>query len=140
LGIAADFVGWVGAERRLELLRLADALVVPSLWPEPFGMVGVEAASFGVPAVAYSVGGIVDWLRPGVNGELADGNGFSVAALARALVRALRDPHHYRRLQLGAWEVAREFAASRHVAELESFFEEISSCTKISGDSGDSGE
>ena len=65
LGVHCDFPGWVGPERRLELLRNADVLIVPSQWPEPFGMVGVEAASVGVPAVAYRAGGIVDWLRAG---------------------------------------------------------------------------
>jgi glycosyltransferase involved in cell wall biosynthesis len=123
LGVPADFPGWVGAERRLELLREADVLIVPSQWPEPFGMVGVEAASVGVPAVAYRAGGIVDWLRSGENGELAEG--FGSRTLALALERALRDPQHHHQLQLGAWNTAREFGGQRHVLGLESFFNEL---------------
>jgi glycosyltransferase involved in cell wall biosynthesis len=73
LGVSVAFPGWVGAEQRLELLRNTDVLIVPSQWPEPFGMVGVEGGSVGVPAVAYRAGGIVDWLRPGESGELAEG-------------------------------------------------------------------
>src|SRR6185369_5867650 len=76
VGVDADFVGWVGADRRGELLRKADILIVPSLWPEPFGLVGIEAAAVGLTAVAYATGGIVDWLKPGESGELADGTGF----------------------------------------------------------------
>lgn len=125
LGISTDFPGWVGAEQRLELLRTSDVLIVPSQWPEPFGMVGVEAASVGVPAVAYRAGGVVDWLRPGVSGELAEG--FGARSLAQALERALRDPQHHARLRLGAWRVAREFSGIHHAAGLEVFFEELAS-------------
>jgi glycosyltransferase involved in cell wall biosynthesis len=119
LGVETDFVGWAGPERRLELLRGADVLIVPSLWPEPFGIVGIEAASVGLPAVAYPVGGIVGWLRPGESGELADGEQFSSEGLARALERTLRDPEHYQRLRVGAWRVAHEFSGELHLSRLE---------------------
>ncbi|MEI9939935.1 MAG: glycosyltransferase [Pseudomonadota bacterium] len=127
LGVSSDFPGWVGAEKRMALLRNADVLIVPSLWPEPFGMVGVEAGSVGVPAVAYRAGGIVDWLRPGENGELAEG--FGSRTLALALERALRDPQHHHRLQLGAWRAAHEFNGQRHIAGLEAFFQELAGST-----------
>jgi glycosyltransferase involved in cell wall biosynthesis len=123
LGVPSEFPGWVGTEQRLQLLRNADVLIVPSQWPEPFGMVGVEAACVGVPAVAYRAGGIVDWLRPGVNGELAEG--FGAQSLAQALVRTLREPQHHQRLRLGAWQTAREFNRSQHVSRLEAFFQDL---------------
>ncbi len=124
LGVQCDFPGWVNAEQRLSLLRNADVLIVPSQWPEPFGLVGVEAASVGVPSVAYRAGGIVDWLRPGISGELADG--FGPRSLAQALERALRDPRHHQRLRLGAWQTAHEFGGEQHVSGLEAFFRELS--------------
>ncbi|MES1184688.1 MAG: glycosyltransferase [Myxococcales bacterium] len=124
LDVSVDFPGWVDSERRLTLLRNADVLIVPSQWPEPFGMVGIEAGSLGVPAVAYRAGGIVDWLEPGVSGELAEP--FGSRTLAGALERALRDPGHHHQLQLGAWRAAHEFSGRRHVTGLEQFFREIS--------------
>lgn len=124
LGVPSEFPGWVGAERRLSLLRNTDLLVVPSQWPEPFGMVGLEAASVGVPSVAFGTGGIVEWLRPGVSGELAEG--FGSRSLAEALERALRDPQHHQRLRLGAWETARAFGGDQHITGLEAFFAELS--------------
>lgn len=126
LGVQVDFAGWVGPEQRLALLRESDVLIVPSLWPEPFGIVGIEAGSVGLPAVGYRAGGIVDWLRPGETGELADGSGFSARALAAALERALGDPEHHRSLQLGAWRMAHEFGAARHLSQLENLFYDIS--------------
>ena len=41
---------------------------MPSLWPEPFGLVGIEALAAGRPVVASATGGIGDWLEDGVGG------------------------------------------------------------------------
>ena len=65
LGVPAEFLGWVGLERRTLEMRAADVLAVPSVWPEPFGLVGVEAGCVGLPAVGYATGGITDWRLPG---------------------------------------------------------------------------
>ena len=117
--LAAEFTGWVGPERRTELMREADLLAVPSVWPEPFGLVGIEAACVGLPAAAFHVGGVRDWLRPGASGELAPGDPPTADGLAAAVVRALADPARLDRLRAGAREVARGFGAGRHVDGLE---------------------
>ena len=117
-GVAAEFLGWVDSERRLELLRSADLLAVPSLWPEPFGLVGIEAGCVGLPAVAYAVGGIPDWLQPGETGELAPGDPPTTAGLIDAIVRTLEDPAHHARLRTGAWEMAQRFGMEQHLAAL----------------------
>ncbi len=117
-GVAAEFVGWVEPERRLELLRESDVLVVPSLWPEPFGLVGIEAGCVGVPSVGYAVGGIPDWLVPGETGELAPGDPPTTAGLAEAIVRALGDPTHHARLRLGAWQMSKRFRMEDHLSAL----------------------
>ncbi len=69
LGISADFPGWVQGSEKVQLLRDADLLVMPSLWPEPFGLAGIEAGNLGVPAVGFALGGIPDWLIPGESGS-----------------------------------------------------------------------
>jgi glycosyltransferase involved in cell wall biosynthesis len=122
-GVAAIFHGWVDAPRRLELLRQADLLVMPSLWPEPFGLVGVEAACVGLPTAAYRLGAIPEWLEPGVSGELAPGDSPARGALAEAIAAALASPDHLQRLRVGAWERARGRTMERHVAALERAFE-----------------
>lgn len=119
----AQFTGWVGSSQKKDLLATSDLLAVPSLWPEPFGLVGIEAGSYGVPAVGYDVGGIPDWLISGYSGELAPGNPPSVEGLAEAIVRALSDPSHYAALCRGAREVAVRFTLAAHVSKLESIFE-----------------
>jgi glycosyltransferase involved in cell wall biosynthesis len=72
----------------------------------------------GVPAVAYDVGGIKDWLHPGASGELAPGDPPTVAGLTDAIVRALADPAHYESLSRGAWETARTFTLASHLQTL----------------------
>jgi glycosyltransferase involved in cell wall biosynthesis len=119
LQLNIDFAGWVGAEEKLKLMHQADVLAVPSLWPEPFGLVGIEAGRLALPAVGYAVGGIPDWLISGESGELAPGDPPSVEGLADAIVKALADPEHYGRLCQGAWQIARQFTLASHIAELQ---------------------
>jgi glycosyltransferase involved in cell wall biosynthesis len=68
----------------------AAVTAVPSRWPEPFGMVGIEAMARGRPVVAFAVGGIPDWLEHGVTGLLAPEA--DTTALAQNLEHLLADP------------------------------------------------
>ncbi len=119
VGLPTVFHGWVNASRREELMRGADLLAVPSIWPEPFGLVGLEAGGVGLPSVGFAAGGIPDWLIPGESGESAPGHRPSVEGLADAVVRALADSRHLARLRRGAWEMSRRFTIERHLEILE---------------------
>ena len=99
--VRASFPGWVTGEERTALLRGASLVAIPSQWPEPFGLVGLEAATHGVPAVAFDVGGISEWLQDGVNGRLVRERG-SADAMGRALASVLGDPTVMRTLEQGA--------------------------------------
>lgn len=122
-GVAVRFAGWVGRTERQRLMREADVLAVPSLWPEPFGLVGVEAGGVGLPGVAFAVGGIVDWCEPGVSGELAPGLPPTAEGLAEALVRALGSAEHHARLREGAWRMAARFTPEAHLQALQPWLE-----------------
>jgi glycosyltransferase involved in cell wall biosynthesis len=76
--------GWVDRDRLSGLYRRARALLFPSRWQEPFGIVGLEAMSFGVPVVAWESGGVPEW-HPGP-GLVRWGD---VEALGRALSDAV---------------------------------------------------
>lgn len=122
-GLDIEFVGWSEGREREALLADSDLLVMPSQWPEPFGLSGPEAGLHGVPAVAFAVGGIPEWLSHGVNGYLAPGNPPTSAGLAEAIVRALRDPDTHTRLSQGALKRAWEFTLEKHLTKLLSVFE-----------------
>jgi len=113
-----DFTGWVGTQQRNRLFQTTDLLVVPSLWPEPFGLVGLEAGQFGVPAAAFDVGGISDWLADGVSGALTVPEPPLEQNLAKAIVRCLKDEQAYQRLSQSALEQAGRFSMSAHLENL----------------------
>jgi glycosyltransferase involved in cell wall biosynthesis len=119
--LPAAFPGWVAADALARLLHAASLLVVPSVWPEPFGLVGLEAAAHGVPAVAFDAGGIRQWLRDGVNGRLVKPVGDPVA-LGGAIADLLADAAAVDRLSAGACRVAEELSLDAHLDRLEGVF------------------
>jgi glycosyltransferase involved in cell wall biosynthesis len=119
LGVPCAFVGWQRGDDRWRWLRGVHLLAVPSTWPEPFGLVGLEAAAFGVPAIAFDVGGIREWLRPGENGYLVGGDPPRASALADGLVEAFTRPAELESMRRRAWTLAREMSLSRHLDRLE---------------------
>lgn len=66
-----------------------DLLVAPSLYPEPFGRVSVEAQAAGVPVVCSTVGGLPETLLPGVTGLLAPST--DGTTLSDTVLRLIRD-------------------------------------------------
>jgi glycosyltransferase involved in cell wall biosynthesis len=116
------FAGWQDERGRAHLFSETDALVVPSLWPEPFGLVGLEAAAAGVPAVAFATGGIPEWLLDGDNGCLASGYGASFEKLADAIFRCVGTPDARARMSVAAQRLARGWTLERHIAGLERVF------------------
>ena len=123
LGVEAEFTGWVDGEERLRLLRAASLLAVPSVWPEPFGLVGLEAGSQGVPSAAFGVGGIGEWLADGVNGRLVPGDPPRADALAGALVWAATHPAELAAMRPRALDAARRLSLDAHVVRLERVLE-----------------
>lgn len=105
-GLRIKFRGWSSKPEVRDLLERSDVLVVPSVWPEPFGLVGLEAARLGVPAVAFDVGGITEWLKDGVNGVLAPADPPTARGLAEAIGRCFTSAEELARLQEGARRMA----------------------------------
>jgi glycosyltransferase involved in cell wall biosynthesis len=120
-----EFLGWIDRTRMDVLLNDCDLQVVPSLWPEPFGLVGPEAGLRGVPAAAFAVGGVPDWLLDGVNGHLAPGNPPTSAGLADAIIRCLRDPVTHSSLRRGAVRIAEQYSVKNHRDALMKVFEHV---------------
>lgn len=120
--IHITFPGWLEEAGIKQQLKMAHVLVAPSVWPEPFGMVGPEAGLFNVPAVGFSVGGIPEWLHDGVNGHLAIGEIPSPDRLGDAIVKTLADRDHYIKLCDGARIVAERFSLEQHIDKLSEIF------------------
>lgn len=125
LGVDAEFPGWLSGRARDAAIRRASLVAVPSVWPEPFGLTGLEAAAYGVPAVAFDVGGIREWLRDGETGILASGARPEADALATAIVSALGDPARLSRLGEAARAAAARLSLDRHLDRLVSILESV---------------
>lgn len=111
------FTGWLAAQDLARQLAEASVVAMPSLWPEPFGLVGIEAHAAGRPVVASATGGVGDWLADGING-LCVGPG-DPTALAAGLNELLADPARQDVMgAAGQRSVAARFSQNRHVAAL----------------------
>lgn len=122
LGVPHRFTGWVNEEGREGLLDEASLLAVPSVWPEPFGLVGLEAARAGVPSVAFDVGGVGEWLKDGVNGLLAPASPPDHRSLSAALVKAFSSPERLGEMAAAARRMAGEMSVEKHLDTLEEIF------------------
>jgi glycosyltransferase involved in cell wall biosynthesis len=67
-----EFVGEVGGSAKDEFLGQAKALLFPIDWPEPFGLVMIEALACGTPVIAWPCGSVPEVIEPGVTGFLVN--------------------------------------------------------------------
>ncbi len=119
-----EFTGWVPHHELESYYARAAFTVVPSRWPEPFGMVGVEAMARGRAVVGFAAGGITDWLSSGVNGMLVPAG--DVAKLAAAIDSLLADPGKTRRLgECAARVAAQQFTHGRYLGQIQNLLEEV---------------
>ena len=70
-----DFIGEIGDGQKEAFLGGAAALLMPIGWPEPFGLVVIEAMACGTPVIAFPFGSMPELIEPGVNGFLVESAG-----------------------------------------------------------------
>ncbi len=83
LGPDAIYVGEVGGESKRDFLEGAEALVNPIRWPEPFGLVMIEALASGTPVLAFPEGAAPEIIEHGRTGFLCTDEAEMVEALLR---------------------------------------------------------
>jgi glycosyltransferase involved in cell wall biosynthesis len=103
--------------------RRAALAVVPSVWPEPFGMVAMEALAAGTPVVASSVGALPEIVRDGIDGVLVPPG--DPTALALAVRDLFADESRRRRMSAAAVEGAARFSAHAAVARLDEAYAQV---------------
>jgi glycosyltransferase involved in cell wall biosynthesis len=110
------YEGEVSDARKRELFAGARAFLFPITWPEPFGLVMIEAMACGTPVVALREGSVPEVVADGVTGFVCDSFEEFVAALGRV---GEIDPHACRR------HVEERFTVARMVADYEAVYERV---------------
>ena len=110
-GPHVEFVGEIGEAEKNEFFGNAIALLFPIDWPEPFGLVMIEAMACGTPVIAFPGGSVAEVIDEGLTGFIVDDVDAAVAAvqrvagLDRAACRALFEE------RFAAWRMARDYVA-----------------------------
>jgi glycosyltransferase involved in cell wall biosynthesis len=84
-GSSVEFIGEINEQEKTKFLGEAAALLFPVDWPEPFGLVMIEAMACGTPVLAFRCGSISEVIEDGVTGKVVDSEQEAVAALPEIL-------------------------------------------------------
>ena len=91
-----EFLGEVSDVQKQVLLGRAAGLLFPIDWPEPFGLVMIEAMACGTPVIAYRRGAVPEVITDGLNGFIVDNQAQAVAAVNRLHnIRRTDCRHHF---------------------------------------------
>ena len=111
-----EFVGEITDAQKSDFIGGADALLFPIDWPEPFGLVMIEAMACGTPVVAFDHGSVPEVLTSGVTG-------FIVSDMAAAIEAARRAPLLDRARIRETFE--RDFSARRMALDYLGLYEKL---------------
>jgi glycosyltransferase involved in cell wall biosynthesis len=83
VGSDVEFIGEINDAQKSEFLSGAIGLLTPIDWPEPFGLVMIEAMACGTPVIAFNLGSVPEVLENGVTGFIVNDMDEAVAAVGR---------------------------------------------------------
>jgi glycosyltransferase involved in cell wall biosynthesis len=111
-----EFIGEIADDAKDEFLGRAAALLFPIDWPEPFGLVMIEAAARGTPVVAFRNGSVPEVIDHGITGVVVD----DIDEAVRALPDVLALPRHAVRQA-----AVRRFSADRMARDYVSVYSRL---------------
>jgi len=114
------FFGRLSSDEYYRLMYRARAVVMPSIWPEPFGRIPVEANRLGVPAVVSSAGGLPETIVDGATGYIFKAN--DVDDLAEKVMKVLERDFDREEIIVHSYE---RINPQREVEKLIKFFEDV---------------
>jgi glycosyltransferase involved in cell wall biosynthesis len=110
-GRGVEFIGEIGEQGKREFLGRAMALLFPIDWPEPFGLVMIEAMANGTPVIACRRGSVPEIVEPGLTGLVVESVDEAVAALPRALALDRRTIRRRFEQRFSVERMARDYVA-----------------------------
>ncbi|MGD0192067.1 MAG: glycosyltransferase family 4 protein [Rhizomicrobium sp.] len=104
-----EFIGEIGDNEKSDYLGGASALLFPIDWPEPFGLVMIEAMACGTPVIAWNCGSVPEVIDDGVTGFIVQSEDGAMAALDKiGTLSRLRIRHVFER-RFSATAMARRY-------------------------------
>jgi glycosyltransferase involved in cell wall biosynthesis len=117
---SVTFSGKLPSDEYYKLMYRARAVVMPSIWPEPFGRIPVEANRLGVPAVVSSAGGLPETIVNGATGYIFEAD--NIDDLVKKVIRVLERDFDREEIIRHSYE---KINPQREVKKLIKFFESI---------------
>jgi glycosyltransferase involved in cell wall biosynthesis len=121
---SCTFHGWLGRSQIKAIFHRCMVVAFPSIYPEAFGIVGIEAMMHARPVVAFDVGGVQEWLQDGVTGLLVEPK--DKDGLAAALTRVCKDYRYASYLgDSGRLSALQSFLPENHLSSLMKLYNQI---------------
>lgn len=119
-----QFVGEIDERQKSDFLGNALALMFPIDWPEPFGLVMIEAMACGTPVLAFDNGSVREIVRDGVSGKIVSSIAQAIAAVPELLALD-------RRRVRAAFE--KDFSARRMAEDYVSLYRRLAASVGLRG-------
>ena len=111
-GPGIEFIGEINEREKTKFLGDAAALLFPIDWPEPFGLVMIEAMACGTPVLAFRCGSVPEIIEDGVTGKVVDSEDEAIAALPEILSYDRRVVRQRFEERFSAARMAKEYASA----------------------------
>lgn len=130
---AIELRGFYGESELNALLDEVDVGIVPSIWEEAYGYVGVEFLAKGIPVIANAIGGMVDYTREGETGWL--NHSLSADELARIMLGVVEAPEQVVDLNVRIRRARDTLIKpmARHADEMDAIYGEFAGTSKLAG-------
>jgi glycosyltransferase involved in cell wall biosynthesis len=117
-GSNIEYVGEISDREKSAFLSSAIALINPIEWPEPFGLVMIEAMACGVPVIAFNRGSVPEIVEDGVTGSIVEDEKGAIGALDRVSLLSREEIRARFEQRFTARRMAKEYlAVYRSLAE-----------------------
>jgi glycosyltransferase involved in cell wall biosynthesis len=108
---SVEYIGEINERQKAEFLGDASALLFPINWPEPFGLVMIEAMACGTPVIAFRSGSTPEVIDHGVTGFIVDSIDHAVEAVSQAKALNRADVRRTFERRFTAERMARDYLA-----------------------------
>ena len=120
----AQNLGWLSSTELQQQIRSARALIFPSRWQEPYGIIGVEALTNGTPVIGMKRGGMGDWMETG-SIQIQPGD---VHGMTAAIETLAKNPQYALKLgQAGQSMMRHRQQAHQPVQQIRALYDEAKS-------------